>query len=111
MKKLILMAVATVLLINFTMAGNAPKNVYTKKIINAIKRELQYPSFAKDKQIDEFVIVSITIGDKGKVKVKEIYSANDELKAYVLQKLESMVIKNIKSDQTYEMKIEFKTEK
>lgn len=110
MKKIVLLAIATVLLVNFTYAGINPDEVKTKKIINVIQRELQYPSFAKDKQIDDFVFVSLGVNEQGKIDVKEIYSKNVELKAYVLQKLENIKIKNFKSDQIFDIKIVFKLE-
>ncbi|OIP04385.1 MAG: hypothetical protein AUJ97_02765 [Bacteroidetes bacterium CG2_30_32_10] len=111
MKKLVLMAIATVFMVSIAFSGNAPTKVNTKKITNVIQRKLQYPAFAKDKQMEGDVYVNIAVDNKGKFKVNYISSPNKELSAYVLQELENMVIKDFKSYQTFDMKIVFKVEK
>ena len=112
MKKLVLMAIATVFMLCFTYAGNTPaNNVNNKKIITAMQKSLKYPAFAKEKQIESFVYLNIAVDKKGKIKVNEIYSPNQELADYVLQETKKMVVKDFKSDQTYDMEIVFKLEK
>jgi hypothetical protein len=72
---------------------------------------MQYPAFAKDKQIEDYVLVRLSVNEKGNINVKQIYSKNNELKAFVLKELESIVIKDFTTEQTLDMKIIFKVEK
>ncbi len=111
MKKLVLMTIATIFMVSLTFAGNSPDKVSTNKIVKVIQRELQYPAFAKDKQIEDYVFVNLVVDKKGKIKVNDIYSRNIELTVYVKQELENMVVKDFKSDKTFDMKIVFKLEK
>jgi hypothetical protein len=110
MKKTALLAIAIILAANIVFAADSPNKAKTK-ILNVIKREMQYPAFAKDKQIEDYVLVRLSVNEKGNINVKQIYSKNNELKAFVLKELESIVIKDFTTEQTLDMKIIFKVEK
>jgi hypothetical protein len=110
MKKIMLFAIALLFLFNFSFATNNPAVENTNKVVNVITKVLEYPSSAQDNLIQGYVLLSISIDENGIVGVKQIYSDKKELKDYVLQKLNTIVIKDLTyvPDQTYDMKVIFK---
>jgi hypothetical protein len=110
MKKIMLLAVAILFLFNFSFATNNPAVENTNKVVNVITKILEYPLSAQDNSVQGYVLLSLSIDENGIVDVKQIYSNKKELKDYVQQKLNSIIINDLTyvPDQTYDMKIVFK---
>jgi hypothetical protein len=81
--------------------------VAVKKVINA---EITYPEFARKALLEGVVYVTFTIDETGKIKVKESNSLCEQLREYVIEKLNNLSVtpdseyKGI----TYSMKFSFK---
>jgi hypothetical protein len=112
MKKIILLAIATMFLLTFSFAENNPTVENNNKVLNVITKLLQYPLSAKDNLIEGYVLLSFNVDENGIVQVNQIYSNKAELKEYVQKELNKLVIEDLVNipDQTYEMKVVFKLE-
>jgi hypothetical protein len=112
MKKITLLAIATIFLLNFSFAENNPTIANNNKVFNVITKLLQYPSSAKDNLIEGYVLLGFSVDENGIVQIDQIYSNKAELKEYVQKELNKLVIEDLVyiPDQIYEMKVVFKLE-
>jgi hypothetical protein len=110
MKKIILMAIAVLFLLNISIASNDPAVENNNKIVKVITNVLQYPTSAKDNLIEGYVMLNFNVDESGKIHVNQIYSPKAELKEYVQNQLNKLVLDDLTpvSDQTYDLKIVFK---
>jgi hypothetical protein len=110
MKKIILMAIAVLFLLNISFATNNPAEENNNKVVKVITNVLQYPTSAKDNLIEGYVMLSFNVDENGLIHVSQIYSPKAELKEYVQNQLNKLVIGDLApvSDQTYDLKIVFK---
>ena len=94
MKKIqFVIAAFLVLSVSITLAGK-PENVpaketspFTQMLITQIEALVQYPDFARQQNIQGFVLVSFTFDESGALVVDEANSNNEILKNYVVEKL------------------------
>jgi len=110
MKKLILFALASIFFLTLSFAGNNPELEKNKTVLKIIKKELKYPSFIQKKQLNNYVIVSFTIDHQGKINLIQSYSTDEQLRNYVVNELEKIYIKDINTEQTFNLKIVYKVE-
>ncbi len=110
MKKIMLLAIAILFMINFSFATNNPATENNNKVVKVVSKTFQYPSSAKDKLIEGYVLVSFVVDDEGNVNINQLYSAKKELAEYVQKELKQMVVEDLQPvpDQVYDMKIVFR---
>lgn len=74
-----------------------------------LRNEIHYPQYAKDAHEEGIVLVCFCIDSNGKIILKESNSDNELLKNYVLNKLASIKLPVIGSqDEEYNMKFVFR---
>ena len=72
-----------------------------------ISRSIMCPDFIKENNPVNQVKALVEVDEKGNVKVDEINSANPQLKAYVVDQLQNMTIKNPGQGQKFVLVINF----
>lgn len=78
-------------LLSFTTTANAtPKGTLDELVEKRIEQSVIFPTFASDAQLEGAVFVSLTVGNDGNIYVQSIEATNDELGAYVCEKLEAI---------------------
>jgi hypothetical protein len=102
--RLFLLAIACLIGLNFAFASEpevAVKNFITKQI--------KYPDFAVKSLNEGKVYVTFTIDEAGKVTVKESNSLNEDLRKYVVDKLNETTVTPNKeyTGKIYSMKFTF----
>ena len=60
---------------------------YTQMLIQEIKSLVTYPSFAREKGLEGFVLISFDYDELGRLRVIEANSNSVELKDYVVKRL------------------------
>jgi outer membrane biosynthesis protein TonB len=109
MKTKLLFLVMTVILgLNFAFATEP--EVAVKKMIND---QITYPDFAVKSLIEGKVYVTFSIDQDGKITVKESNSLNEELRKYVVEKMDDLKVTPGKDydGKTYSMKFTFELKK
>jgi hypothetical protein len=112
MKKIIILAVAILFMLNVSFAENNPALENNNKVVNELSKTFKYPSSARENLVEGYVVLSFMIDDNGLVQLNQIYSNKAELKDYVQKELNAIVLQDLNpgTGQTYEMKIIFKLE-
>lgn len=60
-----------------------------------IKKEVNYPEFARSARIEGFVLVKYEVAADGSVSVKEMNASHDGLADYVRRRLEAISVESI----------------
>jgi outer membrane biosynthesis protein TonB len=112
--KTIIISLISLMLI--TATGSFAKAANTDnptKIEKLLKRTIAFPEFAKQEKIEGVVLVNFTINADGTLNVNMTNESSNELKDYVLSKLNMIKLKpdNTEEGKTYNVKFEFKFEK
>jgi hypothetical protein len=103
----ILIAACTVLLtFNVVAAAEPNKNTLHKEI----KKQVQYPAFAKSNQVDGLVMVKYEVLPNGSIKVLAINQSHSEFGAYVRQQLEGITINDPNEEGMHYAKFTFRFE-
>jgi hypothetical protein len=81
-----------------------------KSLYKDLRSQIIYPSFAQEQKIEGFVVVSFTYNNKGDITIVEANSNNDQLKAYVIEKLSKTSVASCvrDSDQVFSMRFDFR---
>ncbi len=74
-----------------------------------LKKEIQYPEFAKKNNIEGVVLVSFFVDDGGFVNIEQTNASNEDLRNYVVDRLKNFIVSdNNKMNITHYMRFEFK---
>jgi hypothetical protein len=95
----------------FLLVGTAVKaDSYKKEVINKVKKEMVYPDIAIQDNLEGDVWVAFRVDDDGKFQVFQANSTDEDLKAIVVDKLESINPPEvgIAPNELYYMKFSFK---
>jgi hypothetical protein len=91
MKKIAIIIFAAIGLLSFTTPANAtPTGTVDELVERRIEQSVIYPTFATEANLEGAVFVSLTVGNDGNIYVQSIEATNEELGAYVCEKLQSI---------------------
>jgi outer membrane biosynthesis protein TonB len=84
-----------------------------KKIEKLLQKTIDFPDFAKKEKVEGIVLVNFTVNSDGTLNVNLTNESNEELKKYVVNKLNQIKLnpENITEGQSFNVKFEFKIEK
>ncbi len=106
----------TLLVASFLLSGSLAANAGTNELIekNAkenvrqqIVRNIACPDFVHETSKINQIKALVQVDEKGNVKVEEINSANQQLKAYVVDQLQNMKVKGSGQCQRFVLVINF----
>jgi hypothetical protein len=102
--KVLSLLVVAFLSLNVAFAAKPPANVKAEVV-----KEVGYPDFAIEEELEGDVYVSFTVKEDGKINVVEAHSTSTELKDYVTDKLETVKVDIFKTEanEKYNMKFTF----
>lgn len=112
MKKVVLLLVGIVAI---SLTGLNAKNLPSvaaklpASFKDAITHEIDYPSFAKENQVEGEVWMKVTVNDDSKLRIVDLSSTQPELGKYVEKELANLTIENsgVQSGQVYFLKVAF----
>ncbi len=113
-KKISILTLLILLNINLFATNDSEINSNESKYQNEFKKEIRslikFPEFAKQSNLEGFVLVQFTYDKTGKINILEINSNQPDLKNYVSEQLESLKMCEHaqKSDKKYSMRFDFK---
>jgi hypothetical protein len=74
-----------------------------------LQKQITYPEFAKENNVEGFVLVSFSFDHNGKIQIKDANSNDESLKSYVISKLSGIQLFGESNDtEEHIMKFEFK---
>jgi outer membrane biosynthesis protein TonB len=105
MKKITFLALMVSLMtVHSTMASEGNEGSLKK----AIRKNLNYPTFAKETKLHGFVLVEFEVKSNGNIVVKEMNASHPELADHVESVLEGVQLTDVSSIGTHFIKFNFK---
>ncbi len=74
----------------------------------SIKKEVNYPEFARSERIEGFVLVKYEVAADGSISVKEMNASHEGLADYVRNRLEAILVESIMDQGIHFAKFTFK---
>jgi hypothetical protein len=112
MKKVILATALLIAAISTTFAGTNTETIAAEKNMSqAIKSQITYPEFLKEKQGEYRAEISFSVSDCGAINLKEVNCEDEDLKNYVVNQIGSFKVNTYGLDthSTYKVVIRFET--
>lgn len=80
----------------------------SRELNKALRKQIQYPAFAKQEKMQGMVAVKYEVQSSGNISVLEINASHQELEAYVRGKLEEVTINDRSAEGIHYVKFVFR---
>lgn len=109
-KKSLLLALGTWIMSYTTLAAAPGSEVFatTELVKKEIVKKLEVPPFITENSNDNKVVARLLVDETGRISVKEINSADERLKNYVVQQLNTMRLGKAGEAEEFVLIIRFK---